>query len=248
MIVHHLPPWEAFHPLASLEFLPFRDAGRSPPDFHLSIQDCLWGIYKALQNGLLDMNEFNVEEYEFYEKVANGGWNWITPGFIAFASPVEAGWMKRNAGAAGGLGASTSANPNEVANVANTQFQSQSQQAQAQSSPTQPTQSSLSSSQNTTIRRLPPPFSNLLTYFQTHNVRLVIRLNNCLYDRAHFTDLGIRHEELFFEDGTNPTDEIVRKFIEMVDGIVESGGVIGVHVRLIFYYCYFFIFSLVLKY
>lgn len=30
--------------------------------------------------------------YEKAEKVEEGDWNWITPGFIAFASPVEAGW------------------------------------------------------------------------------------------------------------------------------------------------------------
>ena len=86
------------------------------------------------------------------------------------------------------------------------------------------------SATSTTIRRLPPPFANLLSYFSTHNVRLVVRLNNSLYDKAHFTDMGIRHEELFFEDGTNPTDEIVRKFIAMSEEILGAGGVVGVHV------------------
>ncbi len=95
MIVQKRAPWEAFQPVAELEFMPFRDAGRGYSDFNLSIQDCLWGIWKAMQHGLLDMNEFNVEDYEFYEKVENGDWNWITPGFIAFASPVEPQWPKK---------------------------------------------------------------------------------------------------------------------------------------------------------
>ena len=69
--------------------MPFRDAGRGLSDFNLSIHDCLWGFWKAMQHGLCDMNEFDVNDYEFYEKVENGDWNWIGTGFIAFASPVE---------------------------------------------------------------------------------------------------------------------------------------------------------------
>ena len=95
MIVHRRAPWEAFHPIAELEFMPFRDAGRGPSDFSLNIQDCLWGLWKAMQHGLCDMNEFNVEDYEFYEKVENGDWNWLTPNFIAFASPVDTAWIKK---------------------------------------------------------------------------------------------------------------------------------------------------------
>ena len=41
--------------------------------------------------------------YEKAEKVEEGDWNWITPGFIAFASPVEAGWNPQT-GVGGGRG------------------------------------------------------------------------------------------------------------------------------------------------
>ncbi len=44
---------------------------------------------------------------------------------------------------------------------------------------------------------------------------------------------GIDHLELYFDDGTNPTDEICRKFIDTVDKVIEDGGVVAVHVRLI---------------
>ena len=96
MIVQKKAPWEAFQPLAELEFRPFRDAGRGCADFNLSIQDCLWGMWKAMQNGLCDMNEFDVDDYEYYEKVENGDWNWITPTFIAFASPFEHGYVNNS--------------------------------------------------------------------------------------------------------------------------------------------------------
>lgn len=38
--------------------------------------------------------------------------------------------------------------------------------------------------------------------------------------------------ELYFDDGTNPTDEIVRTFLDVADRIIESGGAVAVHVCL----------------
>ncbi|THG94118.1 hypothetical protein EW145_g8206, partial [Phellinidium pouzarii] len=174
-------------PVAELEFMPFRDAGRGLSDFNLSIQDCLWGMWKAMQNGLCDMNEFNVDDYEFYEKVENGDWNWITPAFIAFASPVEHTWMKHS-----------------------------------QSNDTD---------ESTPTFKLSSSFRNCLEYFDKHGVQLIVRLNNMLYDKQHFLSRGIRHEELYFDDGTNPTDEIVRKFINLADEVVEAGGAIAIHCK-----------------
>lgn len=203
MIVQKRAPWEAFNPVAELEFMPFRDAGRGVSDFDLSIQDCLWGMWKAMQNGLCDMNEFNVDDYEYYEKVENGDWNWITPSFIAFASPVEQTWTKRMAESDTRLG-----------------------------SPLLASSTSSASSTSALQRKLPRPFQNCLDYFENRNIKLVVRLNNMLYDKAHFLERSIRHEELYFDDGTNPTDDIVRKFINMSDEIIEAGGCVAVHVRI----------------
>lgn len=200
MIVQRRAPWEAFHPIAEIEFMPFRDAGRGPSDFNLNIQDCLWGIWKAMQNGLCDMNEFSVEDYEFYEKVENGDWNWLTPHFIAFASPVDSSWIKRE---------------KEAKEI----FKANA--------------SGLSSSTNSNLalqRKLPTPFLNCLDYFEKRNVKLVVRLNTELYDRNSFLERGIDHMELYFDDGTNPTDEIVRSFLDVANRVVEAGGVVAVHV------------------
>jgi cell division cycle 14 len=210
MIVQRRAPWEAFHPIAELEFLPFCDAGRGPSDFSLSIQDCLWGVWKAMQNGLCDMNEFSVEDYEHYEKVENGDWNWLTPNFIAFASPVDSTWIKKEKEAKG----------------------CQNQPAGASSS----IKTAPSSGSNLALqRKLPIPFLNCLDYFEKRNVRLVVRLNTELYDRTVFLDRGIDHMELYFDDGTNPTDKIVCMFIDTADRVVESGGVVAVHVSVISY-------------
>ncbi|KAI0334809.1 tyrosine protein phosphatase [Cubamyces sp. BRFM 1775] len=200
MIVQQRPPWEAFHPIAEIEFMPFRDAGRGRSDFNLSIQDCLWGIYKAMQNGLCDMNEFDVEDYEYYEKVENGDWNWLTPNFIAFASPVDPIWIKREK------------DKREQENMV-------------------PPNSPAKSGSLALQRKLPTPFQNCLDYFERQNVKLVVRLNNPLYDAQLFRERGINHVELYFDDGTNPTDDIVRKFIDMADEVIEEGGVVAVHCK-----------------
>lgn len=202
MIVQRRAPWEAFHPIAELEFMPFRDAGRGPSDFNLNIQDCLWGMWKALQHGLCDMNEFNVEDYEFYEKVENGDWNWLTPHFIAFASPVDSNWIKQQ---------------KEKGTVGQDVQNGKVMRSTGQ--------------KNLALqRKLPSPFLKCLEYFENRNIRLVVRLNTQLYDRNTFLDRGVDHMELYFDDGTNPTDEIVRTFLDVADKVIEAGGVVAVHV------------------
>ncbi len=172
--------------------MPFRDAGRGRSGFNTSIHDCLWGFWKAQRNGLINMNDFHVAEYEYYEKVENGDWNWLTPGFIAFASPSDPVWIRQ-----------------------------QKQQAGSQASPIVPSFS----------RKLPQPYQNCLDYFEERNVKLVVRLNNPLYDKATFEERGMEHMELYFDDGTNPTDEIVREFIARSEAVHEAGGAVAVHVR-----------------
>lgn len=209
-------PWEAFQPIAELEFMPFRDAGRGRSDFNLSIQDCLWGMYKAMQNGLCDLNEFDINEYEFYEKVENGDWNWISPHFIALASPMDPAWIKNQKDA--------------------------KEQASSPGALLSPARG-VKQRELALQRKLPTPFQNCLEYFEQHNAKIVIRLNNPLYDRQTFLERGINHMELYFDDGTNPSDEIVRRFIDVSDEIIQAGGVVAVHVSISYLYAGYLLIS-----
>lgn len=47
-------------------------------------------------------------------------------------------------------------------------------------------------------------------YFRHHNVTTIVRLNKRMYDEKKFTDAGFDHRELFFIDGSTPSDSIVR--------------------------------------
>ncbi|XP_053107079.1 dual specificity protein phosphatase CDC14A isoform X4 [Hemicordylus capensis] len=69
-------------------YLPFRDASFGNCTYNLTVLDCLQGIKKALHHGFVDFKTFDADEYEHYERVENGDFNWIVPGkFLAFSGP-----------------------------------------------------------------------------------------------------------------------------------------------------------------
>ncbi|KAM3720039.1 Tyrosine-protein phosphatase cdc-14 [Dirofilaria immitis] len=65
-------------------------------------------------------------------------------------------------------------------------------------------------------------------YFRAHNISTIIRLNKRMYDAKRFLDAGFEHVDLFFVDGSVPSDEIVERFINVVDS--AKGGV-AVHCK-----------------
>ncbi|KAF2122868.1 protein-tyrosine phosphatase-like protein [Lophiotrema nucula] len=89
VLIQSWPPHLALAPIAQMDppCMPFRDAGYSQADYVLNIQDVVYGIWKAKEEGLCDLKDFSLEEYEKYERVDMGDFNWVTPNFLAFASP-----------------------------------------------------------------------------------------------------------------------------------------------------------------
>ncbi|KAL4402017.1 cell division control protein 14 [Malassezia pachydermatis] len=190
MTIDHLTPADAFYPYSEMEFMPFRDAGYGRADYSLTIQDILYGMRRALDHGLLDLTTFDLESYEHYEQVQNGDWNWITPHFLAFASPKDRAFMASLA-AAGPAAAASAA------------------------------------------KRMPvnPMLQSTVKYFQEHNISLVVRLNNALYHRSVFENAGMQHKDLYFDDGSNPSEDIIRTFIHEADRVISQGGAIAVHCK-----------------
>jgi len=81
---------QAFEPFSGIypPFLPFRDATCGVCSFQCTILDCLKGLQKAIELKWFDWVRFDVESYDFFEKVENGDMNWIVPDkFLAFAGP-----------------------------------------------------------------------------------------------------------------------------------------------------------------
>ncbi|XP_034977630.2 dual specificity protein phosphatase CDC14A isoform X3 [Zootoca vivipara] len=169
-------PEEAYRILLSGSnppYLPFRDASFGNSTYNLTILDCLQGIKKALQHGFIDFKTFDADEYEHYERVENGDFNWIVPGkFLAFSGPhpktkIENGYPLH----------------------------------------------------------APEAY---FPYFRKHNITTVIRLNKKIYEAKRFTDGGFDHYDLFFIDGSTPSDSILQQFLTISE---EAEGAIAVHCK-----------------
>jgi cell division cycle 14 len=59
-------------------------------------------------------------------------------------------------------------------------------------------------------------------------VTTIVRLNKKIYDARRFKDAGFDHYDLFFIDGSTPSDAIVRQFIELSE---NTDGAIAVHCK-----------------
>lgn len=65
VLIQSWPPHLALAPIAQADppYMPFRDAGYSQADFILTIQDVVYGVWKAKEQSLCGLREFNLEEY-----------------------------------------------------------------------------------------------------------------------------------------------------------------------------------------
>jgi len=75
-------------------------------------------------------------------------------------------------------------------------------------------------------RTLPRPFRHVLHYFTTHHVGMVVRLNSPLYEKRWFTDRGIEHVDMEFEDGTCPDLSTVKAFLIKAQSIIEEQSLV----------------------
>ena len=64
--------------------------------------------------------------------------------------------------------------------------------------------------------------------FKSINVTDVIRLNNKTYEAERFVKHGLSHWELYFLDGSVPSESIVNSFIDIVD---RAAGAVAVHCK-----------------
>ncbi|KAH6610525.1 tyrosine-protein phosphatase CDC14 [Trichoderma cornu-damae] len=92
VLIQNWPPHLALAPIAQVDppLMPFRDAGYSQADYGISVQDVVYGVWKAKEEKCCDLDNFDLDQYEMFERVEHGDFNWVTPNFLAFASPQHA--------------------------------------------------------------------------------------------------------------------------------------------------------------
>lgn len=85
-------PDEALKPLTSgcnvLTYTKFCDASYVYSGYRISLYDCIHAIAKAIDAGFFSFDDFDSQQYEHFERVENGDFNWIVPDkFLAFCGP-----------------------------------------------------------------------------------------------------------------------------------------------------------------
>ncbi|KAF2354436.1 Dual specificity phosphatase catalytic domain [Trinorchestia longiramus] len=154
-------------------FVAYRDASLGVPFHNLTLPVCLHALYKAHRLNFFNFDDFDVLEYEYYEKVQNGDFNWILPQkFLAFCGPH-----------------------NE------------------------------SKCRNGYTLHAPEAYFD---YFRCHNVTAIVRLNKKLYDAQKFRDAGFEHYDMYFMDGSCPSNDIMHEFIRVSEG---TQGALAVHCK-----------------
>jgi cell division cycle 14 len=168
--------YQVFQPYHNM-FKHYRDASKGDCFYNCTMLHCLQGLEYGVRFGWYNFKQFNVKEYEYYEKVENGDLNWIIPGkFVAFMGPIEERDARHRYGH----------HPSKYCQI----------------------------------------FNNI-------GVNRVIRLNEEKYDKNHFENANIKHNDLFFVDGSNPPQHIVDNFLEVVEEHFSnsSNGAVAIHCK-----------------
>ncbi|KAK7970487.1 protein-tyrosine phosphatase-like protein [Apiospora saccharicola] len=94
VLIQSWPPHLALAPIAQVEppLMPFRDAGYSQADYGITVQDVVYGVWKAKEETCCQLDNFDLDEYERFERVEHGDFNWQTP-----VAPVPQGSEAWNA-------------------------------------------------------------------------------------------------------------------------------------------------------
>uniref|UniRef100_A0A182W4H2 protein-tyrosine-phosphatase n=1 Tax=Anopheles minimus TaxID=112268 RepID=A0A182W4H2_9DIPT len=67
-----------------------------------------------------------------------------------------------------------------------------------------------------------------IEYFHAHTVTVVVRLNSPKYDAHTFTKSGIQHYDLYFSDGSTPSERLAKHFLKICE---NARGAIAVHCK-----------------
>lgn len=69
--------------------LPYRDASYGVCTYALTLADCMAGLKRAKDLNLINFATFDIQLYQYHERVENGDLNIVVPGkFVAFSGPA----------------------------------------------------------------------------------------------------------------------------------------------------------------
>ncbi|CAF92860.1 unnamed protein product, partial [Tetraodon nigroviridis] len=220
-------PEEAYRALTSgsnASYLPFRDASFGNCTFNLTVLDCLQGIrklnsadwlFQALQHGFFDFETFSVDEYEHYEVRSSRRL------YRAADAPVCVRACVCVCVCVSLCVCACVCPPLSSQRVENGDLNWIVPRKLLAFSGPHPR----SKVENGYPLHAPEAY---FPYFRKHNVGAVVRLNKKIYDSKRFTDAGFHHHDLFFLDGSTPSDIITQRFLHICE---STEGAVAVHCK-----------------
>lgn len=181
LLEHKYTPQKALKPFINIYPYPFRnyrDPSYEISNETISIRDCIYGLYKAIQYNWLEYEKFDIDNYNKNYNNIKLNYTCIIQKFIAFSSPFNKNFL--------------------INHIDHDEY-----------------------------NHCAEPIE-YIEIFKKQFVTTVVRLNEPLYDKKEFTDNNINHYDLFFEDCTIPSIDIVKKFLKIC---VNTRGVIAVHCK-----------------
>jgi cell division cycle 14 len=145
----------------------------------------------------------SICRYEKFERVDQGDLNWISPDFIAFASPIFPAPPPPKRQADGTMGPKLTYTE---------EFLAKFKPPGGTGYPT--------NLQELSECKMTEAFRNVLEHFYVRDVGLVVRLNEHLYPAKYFTALGITHMDMIFDDGTCPPLPDLRAWINLAHEVI----------------------------
>ncbi len=177
---------------AIITLLPFRDASVGASTFGLTVLECWKGLIKANSCGFFELSTFDPSEYGFNIP--------CTPFTIYcryyFYERVENGDMNWIV-------------PSKFLAFSGPHASHHSDAGLRTLTPGLLSFAFIFS----TYRHIPEDY---IPYFKKHNVGCVVRLNKKVYDKKRFVDYGVKHYDMYFVDGSTPSDAIVQRFLEVL--------------------------------
>ena len=71
VLIQSWTPHLTLGPIAQVDppLMPFRDAGYSQADYGITVQDIVYGVWKAKEEKCCALENFDLDEYERFERV-----------------------------------------------------------------------------------------------------------------------------------------------------------------------------------
>ena len=219
---------EAYSPFIGINppFIPFRDAAFCINTYPITVLDCAKAMYKAVYNCHFDFATYNLLKFQHMAKVT----------FLLITHALTHSLLTYSL-------IHLTHSPHSFTSLIHlTHLLTYSQLQHGDLSWIVPNKFLAFSGPVTKKRQISPGVETMspeeyVPVLKELGVTVIVRFNSKCYDRTVFTRAGIKHVELFYEDGGNPTEQILQSFLSL--GMILTHSLTHSFIHLLTHSCSF---------